>query len=134
MPRDDYCAAIAAGDVVRLKRLIDDDPTLLDQRTNPSYAPERQLRCTGLHAAIYAGEPDAASLLIEAGIDIEARTVEGRTALHDSIEFGVPAVTEPSSAHQPPSTITVAKPTAIAPRMRGTIIALSEIAWWFARR
>ncbi len=84
--RIDYFGAIERGDVVGLRRLIERSPTLLEARTNPSYAPDRSLRCTGLHAAIYARRSDVAQILIEAGIDIEAKTAEGRTALHDSIE------------------------------------------------
>jgi ankyrin repeat protein len=85
---DRYFELIDRGEAGELRQLVADRPELLDLRTTPSYAPERQLDCTGLHAAVYAGKPEAARILIEAGIDIEARTDEGRTALHDSIEFG----------------------------------------------
>jgi ankyrin repeat protein len=83
-----YFEAIERGDTETLSKLVAEQPDLLVARTSPSYAPERQLGCTGLHAAVYAGQPEAARVLIEAGIDIEASTTEGRTALHDSIEFG----------------------------------------------
>jgi len=83
-----YFEAIERGDTETLSNLVTEQPDLLEARTSPSYAPERQLGCTGLHAAVHAGQPEAARVLIEAGIDIEASTTEGRTALHDSIEFG----------------------------------------------
>lgn len=94
MSETDYFRAIDDGDLETLRRLLRDRPGLLEARTSPGYAPERQQSCTGLHAAIYAGQHGAARLLIDSGIDLEARTAEGRTALHDSIEFGHPAVTE----------------------------------------
>lgn len=89
-----YFDAIRRGDVDRVRRLVKERPELLEQRTAPAHAPEQQLECTGLHAAVYAGRPEIARVLVDAGIDIEARTKEGRTALHDSIEFGVTEVTD----------------------------------------
>lgn len=83
-----YFDLIKRGDAEGLRRLVAENPGLLEIRTNPSYAPDRPLQCTGLHLAVHAGQTEAARVLIEAGIDIEARTTEGRKALHDSIEFG----------------------------------------------
>ena len=83
-----YFELIERGDVRELRRLVTESPALLQARTAPSYAPGRQIACTGLHAAVYAGKPEAARVLVEAGIDIDARSNEGRTALHESIELG----------------------------------------------
>jgi ankyrin repeat protein len=89
-----YFEAIRRGDVEQLRRDVERQPDLLRATTAPDYAPEKQLGCTGLHAAVYARQPGAARVLVDAGIDIEARTGEGRTPLHDSIEFGVSEVTD----------------------------------------
>lgn len=89
-PRDAdlYFELIEQGEADRLRRLVTERPELLEARTAPSSAPERQLGCTGLHAAVYAGQAEVARVLVDAGIDLHVRTTEGRTALHDSIEFG----------------------------------------------
>ncbi len=42
---------------------------------------------TGLHLAVHTGDVEIAKLLIEHGVDLETRNDDGRTALHDSIEF-----------------------------------------------
>lgn len=93
MRRSEYFEAIGRGDAERVRELVAEDPELLRELTGPSYAPEQQLRCTGLHAAVYAGSPDVARVLVDAGIDLEAATLEGRRAVHDSIEFGQAAIT-----------------------------------------
>jgi ankyrin repeat protein len=94
MEPEAYFEAIRSGNVERLRELVAERPELLEARTNPDYAPERQVSCTGLHVAVYARQPDAARVLVDSGIEIEARTAEGRTALHDSIEFGVQEITD----------------------------------------
>lgn len=102
MEREAYFAAIVAGDAARVRALVAADPELLAEVANPPYAPEKDLRCTGLHIAIYSEQPEVARVLIEAGIDLEAATAEGRRALHDSIEFGqgeVTALLEERGAH-----------------------------------
>ena len=86
MRNEDYFDAIERGDVKRLEELVATEPELLRAT--------KQLNCTGLHSAIYAKQPGVARSLVDAGIDIEAVTKEGRSALHDSIEFGNPEVTE----------------------------------------
>ncbi len=83
-----YFTAIRSGDVSRLARLVAERPALLAATTAASDGR------TGLHAAVHARQSAAARVLVEAGIDLEARNAEGRTALHDSIEFGVPEITE----------------------------------------
>ena len=89
-----YFDSINSGDLETLKRLLAAAPALLGATSAPSYAPDKPLRCTGLRAAVHARRPEIARLLVDAGIDIEAKTLEGRTALHDSIEDGVVDVTD----------------------------------------
>jgi ankyrin repeat protein len=88
MSKDQYFISIEKGDVETLKQLLGADPTLLQARGAPTYAPERQIDRTGLHAAVHAEQLETARVLIDAGIDLDACTAEGRTALHDAIEFG----------------------------------------------
>ena len=88
MDLDGYFEAIEAGDVERLEDLLADDPELLRARTQPGYAQDQEATCTGLHLAVWHQQLEVARVLIEAGIDLEATNHEGRTALHDSIEFG----------------------------------------------
>jgi ankyrin repeat protein len=88
----EYFEAIRAGEVIGLERMLAHEPRLLQARTSSPHAPGAQDRCTGLHAAVYADQPEAVRLLLDAGIDVEARTAEGRTALHDAIEFGAGAI------------------------------------------
>lgn len=94
MRTQDYFAAIRRNDVERLRQLLEAEPGLLQATTHPSYAPERRIECNGLHAAVHDGARAAAAALLDTGIDIEARTKEGRSALHDSIELGQPRLTE----------------------------------------
>ena len=77
-----------------VRELIRATPELLARRADPRHVPNSPLRCTGLHAAVQADRPTVAETLLEAGIDIEARNVEGRTALHDAIELGCGPITE----------------------------------------
>jgi len=94
MSDEAYFEAIRGGDGKRLRELIEREPKLLQATTGPDRATGREMRCTGLHVAICAEQTEAARALIEAGVDLEARTLEGRTALHDSIEFGQTRITE----------------------------------------
>lgn len=81
METDRYFEEIASGDATGLRDLLGRDPGLLAARSAPGNG-------TGLHAAVSADSTEAAATLVEAGIDIEARNDEGRTALHDAIELG----------------------------------------------
>jgi ankyrin repeat protein len=88
MSKDRYFHSIEQGDVETLKQLLRADPALLQARRAPTDAHERPDDCTGLHAAVHAEQLEAVRVLLDAGIDVEACTSEGRTALHDAIEFG----------------------------------------------
>ena len=84
-PRDEdlYYELIEQGEVDSLRRLVADRPELLRARTSPRNAPEPPLGCTGLHAAVHAGQAATARVLVDAGIDVEARTTEAHAAQPD---------------------------------------------------
>ncbi len=88
MDIENYFDAIHHGETLRLKQLLTANPGLIDQTASPADAAIRDNGGTGLHAAVHANQPEIARILLDAGVDINARTREGRTALHDSIEFG----------------------------------------------
>jgi ankyrin repeat protein len=94
MDATEYFKAIREGAVDRVKTLVVTHPELLGSRDRPDYAPGMDTHPTGLHVAVHAGQLAVARCLVGAGIDLEATTSEGRTALHDSIEFGRDAITE----------------------------------------
>jgi len=83
-----YFDSVRRGDAGRLRELLDAEPALLAARTSPERWPEWPDGCSGLHVAVHADRADTAKVLIEAGVDLEARTGQGRTALHESIELG----------------------------------------------
>jgi ankyrin repeat protein len=89
-----YFDLIGNGDLQELRELLERRPDLLEADAAPSYAPRSGVRCYGLHAAVHARRLEVARLLLDLGADPEVRTTEGRTALHDSIEFGVPEITK----------------------------------------
>ena len=93
MSEQSYFTAIERGDTASLRELLEHQPRLLEARTSPAGVSDQQMDCSGLHMAIYARQPEVARMLIDAGIDIKTRTTGGRTALHDSIEFGCTDVT-----------------------------------------
>lgn len=57
------------------------EPTLVQVRD-----PETGGNC--LHAAVQGAGPELLRALLACGADVEAKTPEGRTPLHDAIEFG----------------------------------------------
>ena len=88
-----YFDAIRNGDVIALRDLVATNPGLLATTTEISRSRCAVIGLTGLHVAIDAEQTDAGLALIEAGIGLEQRSSEGRTALHDSIEYGANAIT-----------------------------------------
>lgn len=89
MSREQYFQFIHDGRVDELRTLIQLHPELLVERTSPYRSPSLQIRCSGLHLAVHARQLGSATLLLDAGIDVDACTTEGRSALHDSIEMSV---------------------------------------------
>jgi hypothetical protein len=67
--------AALKGDVDTLKRLLAEDPKLVDARDSSG--------CTPLHWAAREANLDAARVLLEAGADVNARNNEGKTPLHE---------------------------------------------------
>ncbi len=94
MDTTEFFEAIGNGDQDSLIRLIQQQPALIHECAAPPNAGDSGLRLTGLHAAIYAGQDAAFHILANAGADLEAKSTEGRTPLHDSIEFGRAKITE----------------------------------------
>ena len=92
MDIEKYFDAIHHGETLRLKQLLTANPGLIDETASPMDAAIKDNGGTGLHAAVHANQPEIARILLDAGVDINARTREGRTALHDSIEFVVASV------------------------------------------
>lgn len=82
--RESFLTLIEAEDIDGFRNLLKEVPDLITGRF-PEVAPG----ATGLQAIIsLEGDPEFAQALIDAGISLEARNDEGRTALHDAIEFG----------------------------------------------
>ena len=73
--------AIRANDAGEVRVQLDADPSLLDARE-----PESGGTC--LHVAVQGADPALLRELLGRGADLEAVTREGRTPLHDAIEFG----------------------------------------------
>jgi ankyrin repeat protein len=82
-----FFEAVRAGDAARVAELVRGGPELLGARGGPAWDSARPTACTGLHVAVHVGSVAVAEVLLDAGIDVEARTTEGRTALHDAIEL-----------------------------------------------
>ena len=94
----DYFAAIADGDEVVLKACLQASPELAGA-THPGGDQPASVGGTGLHLCVLSGNAAMAELLIAAGVDLEVRSGEGRTALHDAIEHGQHEIQEVLLAH-----------------------------------
>jgi uncharacterized protein len=69
----DVFEAAAIGDVERLRAILDDDPSLVNEWSEDGFTP--------LHFAAFFGHPEAARLLAERGADLEARSTNEQFAL-----------------------------------------------------
>ena len=87
--RTRYFELIRRGRVDELRTHVSSHPECLSAR-----AGSEEARGSGLHVAIGARQPEAGRALVDAGIDVELKNAEGRTALHDSIEYGCAPITE----------------------------------------
>ncbi|MCZ6825374.1 MAG: ankyrin repeat domain-containing protein [Gemmatimonadetes bacterium] len=83
-----YFEAIRSCDLARLQSVLDDAPSVAHSVLPKSDAADGTGGCTGLHLAVHSADVEIARLLISSGVDLEARSEDGRTALHDSIEYG----------------------------------------------
>jgi uncharacterized protein len=68
----DVFEAAAIGDVVRLRAVVDDDPSLVNAWSPDGFTP--------LHFAAFFGHPAAAKLLTERGAELEARSTNKQFA------------------------------------------------------
>lgn len=79
------CALASSGDVGRLGRLLDRDPSAVGGAAGGGGA----TGYTPLHYAARAGRLDAARLLLSRGAEVDARTAAGRaTPLHRAAHVG----------------------------------------------
>ena len=92
---DKYFAAIAATDTGELKDLLQAAPEVVRARL-PAVGdgPLCAEGGTGLHVCVQIGHVELARMLLDAGIEVDARSHEGRTALHDAIEHGQHGIQE----------------------------------------
>lgn len=65
-PALNFWEASIVGDVDRLRRLVNEDPSLVSERSPDGF--------TGLHFAAFFGNPDAVEALLDAGASVTART------------------------------------------------------------
>lgn len=72
--------AVLNGDMGRLLTVLDQTPDLVDRRNITGWTP--------LHVAAYAGNEEAAALLLSRGAQLHARDRLGRTALEIASEAG----------------------------------------------
>jgi len=93
-----YFAAIAAGDARSLQSCLEAAPELVRER-HPGDGSAGSGGQTGLHLCVRTGSPAMAEMLLAGGVDLEARNEEGRTALHDALEFGQREIEEVLHRH-----------------------------------
>lgn len=87
-----FFEAIAARDVDAVRAALATSPDLARACASPSRAPNGWRRYSAVHAAGEANAPDVLEALLDAGADVHATNDEGRTALHDALEYGHHAV------------------------------------------
>jgi len=76
---DSLHEAIQQGNLVKIKSLIDEDPALLELKTEDGRTP--------LHVAVMGGHKELVEYLIEEGANIDAQDKDGRTPLLNAIMF-----------------------------------------------
>ena len=81
-------SAIRDKDMEVLSELLATEPEAAAARVEAAQGEDPAAGGSALHVAVEVGSAEAARLLIEAGVDLEARNAYGRTALHDAIEYG----------------------------------------------
>ncbi len=93
--------AVRGGDIDSVASLLERHPSLARMQVAPDdgSADASPSGGTLLHVAVAQGHEAVARLLLEHGIDLEARNAEGRTALHDSLELGQREITRLLLSH-----------------------------------
>lgn len=87
MTEETFFEAVARNDGDAVRGGLEASPSLLDAR-------DPETGGTALHAAVAADAQEVAAILVEAGVDMDARNRQGRTALHDAIEDGRASIRE----------------------------------------
>jgi ankyrin repeat protein len=82
--------AVRAGDLETIRKLLDDNPELVNASTDVRLRvrPSDALTMRLLHLAIDEAKIDVLRLLIQRGADLNARNADGRLPLHDCFELG----------------------------------------------
>jgi ankyrin repeat protein len=77
---DAYCNALVKGDLDSIKRMLTEDPQLINKKN------ERDM--TPLHIAVQLNRMEVAAVLIELGADINAQSDKGVTPLQCATSIG----------------------------------------------
>ena len=85
METSEFFAAVETGDVEAVRIAVGAVPELLRVRLDQRRG-DATTGATAVHVAVHANQPQVIRALAEAGADLDARTEEGRTPLHDSLE------------------------------------------------
>ena len=83
-----FSRAIAEGDLETVELGLSRDPDLVRREVPADLTVHNDGGVLPMHHAVHTGQAGVVSLLLEKGADPEARNSYGRTALHDSIEYG----------------------------------------------
>ena len=81
--------AVHDGDLEATRRILDSHPELVNASTDvhPRMRPSETLTMRLIHLAIAEAKIDVLRLLIERGVDLNARNADGRLPLHDCFEL-----------------------------------------------
>src|ERR1035438_1974547 len=81
--------AICAGDLQTIEKILDSEPDLNNAGTDPNQGvqPGDAHAMRMIHLAIAEAKVEVVRLLIERGVDLNARNADGRLPLHDCFEL-----------------------------------------------
>ena len=87
--------ATQVGDLARISLVLDRHPRLVHTVVDrgAGQLPADSAAMGLLHLCAAENQPEAARLLVSRGADLDRRNADGRTALHDSLEYGRAAMT-----------------------------------------
>jgi len=82
-----FAASVHAGRLEEVRKMLVANPELARSPAPKELSEDRFEGTTVLHVAIQQGHAAVAEALLDAGADLEARNTQGRTPLHDALEF-----------------------------------------------